>query len=267
MENQEVNDTLDLVNQLLYENQEALKAKVLTKEDSNYENPLILHEPWHKIRHDYKQLNLRGFAKAAIFVNLYNIVTPKCYEVAMVGPQAKEWYTACKFEYDSQIAQSIFTIITLPYDHQAIEGKWIFKLKENSDEFIERYKARWVIKEYQQVQGRNYEETYALVVRSETSRILLAILAKLGQKIKQFVINTAFFYRSIDRHLYTTQAQVLEQGEGFVCLLNMAFYGLVQSAYLWFGDLKATLEDFGLFQSKHDNTLFYDTSRSLYITV
>lgn len=47
----------------------------------------------------------------------------------------------------------------------------------------------------------------------------------------------------------------------------MALYGLVQSAYLWFGDLKATLEDFGLSQSNHNDALFYDTSRSLYITV
>ena len=76
-----------------------------------------------------------------------------------------------------------------------------------------------------------------------------------------------FFYGSMDRRLYTTQPQGFEQREGFVCLLNMAFYGLVQSPYLWFRDLKATLENFGLSQSKHDDTLFYDTSRSLYITV
>ncbi len=47
----------------------------------------------------------------------------------------------------------------------------------------------------------------------------------------------------------------------------MALYGLVQSAYLWFGDLKKTLEDFGLTQFKHDDALFYNTSCSLYITV
>ena len=71
----------------------------------------------------------------------------------------------------------------------------------------------------------------------------------------------------MDRRLYTTQSQSFKQGERFVCLLNMALYGLVQSAYLWFGDLKATLKDFDLSQSKHDDALFYDTSRSLYITV
>ena len=71
----------------------------------------------------------------------------------------------------------------------------------------------------------------------------------------------------MDRRLYTTQPQGFEQGEGFVCLLNIALYRLVQSAYLWFGNLKATLEDFGLSQSKHDDALFYDTLHSLYITV
>ena len=185
----------------------------------------------------------------------------------MAGPQAKEWHAACKSEYDSQVARGTFTITTLPYDHKAIEGKWVFKLKENPDGSIERYKARWVAKGYRQVQGRDYEETYAPVIRSDTSRILLAISAKLGWKIKQFDIDTAFLYGPMDRRLYTTQLQGFEQGRELVFLLNMALYGLVQSAYLWFGDLKATLEDFGLTQSKHDDALFYDTLRSLYITV
>ena len=180
LENQEVNDTLDLVNQLPHKNQNALKAKLPTKEDSDHENPLIVHESQHKIRHDYKQLNIRGFAKAAIFVNPYNIVTPKSYEESMAGSQSKEWYAAYKSEYDSQIARSTFTITTLPYNHKTIEGKWIFKLKENLDGSIERYKARWVAKRYRQVQSCDYEKTYAPVVCSNTSKILLTILAKLG---------------------------------------------------------------------------------------
>ena len=96
---------------------------------------------------------------------------------------------------------------------------------------------------------------------------MLAISAKLGWKIKQFDIATAFLYRSIDRHFYITQPKGFEWGERLTCLLNIALHGLVQSAYLWFSDLKAILKDFGLFQSKHDDALFHDTSYSLYITV
>ena len=265
-------DTPDLVNQLLRENQKVAKAEQtnpppLSEADSDEQNPLIINEPRHKVRHDYKQLHTRGFAKAAIFVKPHNIVTPNTYKEAMAGPQAKEWYAACKSEYECQVARGTFAITPLPYDCKAIEGKWVFRLKENPDGSIERYKARWVAKGYRQVEGRDYEETYAPVVRSDTSRILLAISAKLGWKIKQYDIDTAFLYGPMDRRLYTIQPQGFEQGNGLVCLLNMALYGLVQSAYLWFGELKGTLKDFGLTQSKHDDALFYNTSRSLYITV
>ena len=90
------------------------------------ENPLIFYEPRHKIRHDYKQLNIRGFAIAAIFVQPHKIVTPKSYAEAMAGPQAKEWHATCKSEYDSQVARGTFTITTLSYDYKAIKGKWVF---------------------------------------------------------------------------------------------------------------------------------------------
>ena len=122
-------------------------------------------------------------------------------------------------------------------------------------------------KKYRQVQKQGYEKIYTPVIYSDTSRILLAISAKLGWKITQFDIDTTFLYGLIDRRLYTTQPQGFKQGRGLVYLLNMAFYGLVQSAYLWFGDLKPTLDDYGLIQSKHDNVLFYNTLRSLYITI
>lgn len=68
----------------------------------------------------------------------------------------------------------------------------------------------------------------------------------------------------MDRRLYTTQPQGFEQGNGLIRLVNMALYGLVQGAYLWFCDLKRTLEDFGLTQSKYDDALFYDTSKLVY---
>lgn len=85
--------------------------------------------------------------------------------------------------------------------------------------------------------------------------------------MKQFDISTVFLYRSIDKCFYTTQIQDFEQKNGFICLLNMAFYGLVQNAHLWFGNLKGISENFNLTQSKHDNVLFYNTSWNLYITV
>lgn len=47
----------------------------------------------------------------------------------------------------------------------------------------------------------------------------------------------------------------------------MTLYSLVQSAYLWFEEFKEKLLLYGLLQSRHDDALFYDTARNLYVTV
>lgn len=61
---------------------------------------------------------------------------------AIARPQAKEWYTACKSQYNSQVIRETFTITIRTYNYKAIKRKWVFKLKENLDTSIKRYKAR-----------------------------------------------------------------------------------------------------------------------------
>lgn len=48
----------------------------------------------------------------------------------MAGLQAKKQYIVYKFEYNSQIAESIFTITMLFYDHKIIEKKRYSSLKK-----------------------------------------------------------------------------------------------------------------------------------------
>jgi hypothetical protein len=149
----------------------------------------------------------------------------------------------------------------------------VYKIKENSDESIARFKARWVAHEYRQIEEQDYEETYASVIRSDTSRILLSIAVIKGWKIRQFDIKLAFLNEVMNRMIYTAQPKEFEQKseneakDGKTCLLNTGLYGLVQSAYLWFQQIKAKMLAYGLIQSKHDEALFFDQKRSLYVII
>jgi hypothetical protein len=51
----------------------------------------------------------------------------------------------------------------------------VYKIKINSDGFIERYKARLVAKGYSQQYGMDYEKTFALVEKMTTVRTLIVI--------------------------------------------------------------------------------------------
>jgi hypothetical protein len=55
-----------------------------------------------------------------------------------------------------------------------IGTKWVFRNKQDQDGMVVRNKARLVAQGYTQVEGLDFGETYAPVVRLEAIRILLA---------------------------------------------------------------------------------------------
>ena len=54
---------------------------------------------------------------------------------------------------------------------------WISRLKYNPDGSVKKHKARSVAKEYAQYYGVDYFETFSLVEKFETIRMLLSIVA------------------------------------------------------------------------------------------
>ena len=55
-----------------------------------------------------------------------------------------------------------------------IGTKWVFRNKQDQDGIVIRNKARLVAQGYTQVEGLDFEETYAPVARLEAIRIWLA---------------------------------------------------------------------------------------------
>ena len=69
----------------------------------------------------------------------------------------------------------VWTLTDLPVERRAIENKWIFKKKTDTDGNVTIYKARLVAKGYRQVQGFEYDETFSPVAKLKSVRIMLTI--------------------------------------------------------------------------------------------
>ena len=80
-----------------------------------------------------------------------------------------------KSKMGSMYENKVCTLVDLPDDRQAIENKWLFKKKTDADGNVTVYKARLVAKDFQQVQGVDYDETFSPVAMLKSVRIMLAI--------------------------------------------------------------------------------------------
>ncbi|KAG8080660.1 hypothetical protein GUJ93_ZPchr0007g3884 [Zizania palustris] len=84
-------------------------------------------------------------------------------------------------------------IVLLPSHVVPIICKWVFKVKTKSDGSIERYKARFVVRGFQQTQGPCYDETFALVAHMTTARTLIVVAASCSRTISQMDVQNSFF--------------------------------------------------------------------------
>ena len=67
---------------------------------------------------------------------------------------------------------NMWYLVPRPKYKHVIGTKWIFKNKQYENGFIVRNKARLVVQGYSQIEGIDYEETFAPVTRLEPIRIL-----------------------------------------------------------------------------------------------
>ncbi|GJW53170.1 retrovirus-related pol polyprotein from transposon TNT 1-94 [Tanacetum coccineum] len=112
-----------------------------------------------------------------------------------------------------------------------IGTKWVFRNKLDENGIVSRNKARLVAQGYNQQEGIDYDETYALVARLESIRILLAYACALDFKLFQMDVKSAFLNGFINEDVYVAQPLGLIDFEkpDHVYKLKKALYGLKQA--------------------------------------
>ncbi|MGZ5551085.1 MAG: reverse transcriptase domain-containing protein, partial [Nitrososphaeraceae archaeon] len=129
---------------------------------------------------------------ATVVKNNTLLEDPKDFQEAMNSTDTQRWRLAAQEEYDAIIKNKTYELTELPTNKRAIPCKWVFRRKVDSQGNVIRYKGRIVVKGFLQKEGRDYNETFAPVMKYTSLRMLLSIACTQDLEIKQFDIDSAF---------------------------------------------------------------------------
>lgn len=136
--------------------------------------------------------------------------------------------------------------------------RWVFRTQLNADGTLKKRRSRLVAKGYEQSEGIDYLDTYSLVVRTATIRLVLHTATVMQWEIHQFDVQHVFLHGDLSETVYMRQPAgfVAKDHPDHVCLLRKAIYGLKQALRAWFDKFSTFLLEFGFTCSFSDPSMF-----------
>jgi hypothetical protein len=115
-----------------------------------------------------------------------------------------------------------------------------------------------VCKGYAQVEGQDFDETFALVARLEAIIMFLVYSCHKNFKVYQMDVKSTFLNGDLEEEVYMEQPEgfSLTDNPNYVCKLKKALYGLKQAPRAWYYRLDKFLQDKGFKKGIVDNNLY-----------
>ena len=138
-----------------------------------------------------------------------------------------DWIITVNDELDQTEKNQTWELVPKPKGMNVIGTKWIFKKKFNEDGQVIRNKSRLVCKGYAQIEGIEFEETFAPVARLEAIRMFLAFACYKNFKVYQMDVKSMFLNGELEEEVY------VEQPEGFLLSENRDYVCKIKKGTLW----------------------------------
>ncbi|GJS49163.1 retrovirus-related pol polyprotein from transposon TNT 1-94 [Tanacetum coccineum] len=160
------------------------------------------NHPLENVIGNLNQRTLRSQAQnQSNFFCFISTIEPKNVNEALTDDS---WIVAMQEELNQFIANDVWELVPQPRNMTIIGTKWVFRNKLDENGIVSRNKARLVAQGYNQQEGIDYDETYALVARLKSIRILLAYAYALYFKLFQMDVKSAFLNGFINEEIVQT---------------------------------------------------------------
>ncbi|CAI7931305.1 unnamed protein product [Closterium sp. NIES-54] len=192
---------------------------------------------------------------------------PATVQQALGGEHKEKWREAMDKELKALQERNTWKVVPIGVarNKTILTGKWVFRVKTKADGTIDKFKARWVVRGFDQEHGRDFTETFAPVSRHTSLRILLAVAAMKKKKLRQIDVANSFLYAPVDAEIYVELPHGSHGEPNQVYQLQKSLYGIKQAPRLWQQYLHARLTRIGFKQLPHDLGMYRFTKDDDYI--
>ena len=182
---------------------------------------------------------------------------PLTYHDAMSREDHGEWIKACNAELEVLKKFGVFEEVPQPKDRKIVGSKWVFRMKHGPNGQIKWYKARVIAQGFSQVEGIDYNETFAPMTKFNSIRLLLALAACYDWEIHQMDVKSAFLNGELDEEIYMQPPPGYKAAPNTVWWLKKALYSLKQVSQEWYKTFSSKLKTLSFTCIQADHCVFY----------
>ena len=193
----------------------------------------------------------------------YLTTDPATFKKAMASNEKDLWSKAADEEISNiehhEVWEDMFEI-----PESFLRTVWIFKTKPATLSSKERKKARLCIQGFSQIEGLDYDETFAPTGKFSTLLMLLMFAVDKKLPMRQFDVKSAFLYAPLKEILYIKTPEGSSRKAPYL-RLKKSLYGLKQAPANWYETLTSWFEEVNFRQSTSDPCLFIHNDHHSYI--
>jgi hypothetical protein len=155
---------------------------------------------------------------------------PVSYKEAMKSENSLKWCEAMEEELRSMSSNDVCDLVEILNGTKRIGYKWVYKTKYDSKGKLDRFKVRFVAKDFTQREGIDYIETFSLVSKEDSFKIVMTLIAHYDLELHQMDVKIVFLNDDLQECVYMAQLEdfFIEDKEHMGCRLKKSIYELKQ---------------------------------------
>ena len=171
-----------------------------------------------------------------------------------------------KDEMDSLLGNQTWELTKLLVGKKALHNKWVYRIK-NEDDGSKYYKAKLVVKGYQQKKGIDYSEIFSTIVKMSTIKLVLGMVATKKFYLEQLYVKTAFLHGDLEEDIYMIQPEgfIVQRQKNLVCKLRKSLYGLKQAPRQWYKKFDSFMHRIGFKRCEANHCSYVKSFDNTYI--